>query len=46
MRVLLRVFDEPRGRLWIIGQPVNVALRDLGHLLVRATLLSTGTACL
>lgn len=45
VRVLLRVFDEPRGRLWVIGQPVNVALRDVGHLLARVAFLSACTGC-
>ena len=39
---LLLELTAPSGRLWMIGQPANVAAQDAGHLLFRVLLL---TAC-
>lgn len=35
----------PTGRLWIIGQPANVAAQDVVQLAVRLLLLFACTAC-
>lgn len=42
---LLLDVTAPSGRLWIIGQPINVAARDAGHLLFRVLLLTACTTC-
>lgn len=42
---LLLALTAQSGRLWIIGQPINVAARDAGHLLFRVLLLTACTIC-
>lgn len=42
---LLRELTAPSERLWIIGQPINVAARDAGQLLFRVLLLTACTIC-
>jgi hypothetical protein len=42
---LLQEFTAPSERRWIIGQPIKVAFRDAGHLLLRVMLLCACTAC-
>lgn len=45
VKVLLHLIEEPAGRLWIIGQPADVAARDAAHLLLRFLMLCVCTAC-
>jgi|APMI01.1.fsa_nt_gi hypothetical protein len=42
---LLLELTAPSERLWIVGQPAAVVMRDAMHLLVRAWLLTTCTMC-
>ena len=42
---LLLDVTAPSERLWIVGQPINVAARDAGHLLFRAVLLCACATC-
>lgn len=36
---------KPSDRMWIVGQPPAIALRDAAHLLVRVVLLTACTIC-
>ena len=36
---------KPSDRMWIIGQPADVAVRDAAHLLMRVVLLCACSAC-
>lgn len=42
---LLLELTAPSERLWIVGQPAAVVVRDAMHLLVRTLLLATCTIC-
>jgi hypothetical protein len=42
---LLLELTAPSGRLWMIGQPANVAAQDVMHLLLRVALLCAYTVC-
>ena len=42
---LLLELTAPSSRLWIIGQPAKVAVRDTAHLLLRVALLCACTVC-
>ncbi len=45
MVALLLELTAPSTRLWIIGQPTEVAVRDAAHLLVRVALLCACATC-
>lgn len=42
---LLLELTAPSSRLWIIGQPANIAVRDTVHLLLRVVMLVTSMVC-
>ena len=42
---LLQELTAPSSRLWMIGQPINVAVRDTMHLLLRVALLCACSTC-
>lgn len=42
---ILLEMTKPSDRMWLIGQPANVAVRDAAHLLVRVVLLCAYSAC-
>lgn len=42
---LLLEMTKPSDRMWIIGQPAKVAVRDAAHLLVRVVLLCACATC-
>ena len=45
MVAILLALTEPSGRPWLIGQPVNIAVRDAAHLLLRIVLLCACATC-
>ena len=42
---LLLEMTKPSDRMWIIGQPAEIVVRDAAHLLVRVVLLCACTIC-